>query len=442
MSVRVCNEGLADAEPAVPRIVAVGDVHGDLTALLCCLMISECVSADEMKWIAPPGTVMVILGDVVDRYRRSSAEAGILLSGAPVPPRSLARSLGEFEGEELKALDVLNKLARQAHAAGSGIVRLVGNHELMQMTYTPNFFYQREYASPLALGGTTDDDMLRRYASFAEQDGKFHARIADCKPKAIIQIGSHVFVHGGINEAVIEHANGMQMPLIELANDMLEDVLSSSPDQPTRYAADDIAAILTGVGPRRRGRNRHSGVLWDDDLSASLADVADNDACSAAASRILKKLNENMRAYSRREHQDAKHLVVSHCYQFNRQGARATGGATTASSAGEVPGRVVTRNEVVAEFTTRDASPRWRPTPADNQTMNAVCDGLVWRVDVGMSRAFAFDSVKAGLTDEQARVLRNSQRPSVLIIDDDGRDYAVRQYVPTLPGIYPPRISL
>jgi hypothetical protein len=86
--------------------------------------------------------------------------------------------------------------------------------------------------------------------------------------------------------------------------------------------------------------------------------------------------------------------------------------------------------------------------PASNHTINALNNGMVWRVDVSMSRAFAIDFAKDRETARQTRApgfsdpdrvnYINSTRPAVLLIDndDDGVEtVTVRQYNGVLEGV-------
>jgi hypothetical protein len=102
--------------PKQGTVVAIGDLHGDLGAARRCLELSDCVSFDEAgepTWIGGD-SVVVILGDVVDRLRPGSLTI-------PVPRKGklpLARGAGEEDREEKRLLQMLNSLAAEPLPAG------------------------------------------------------------------------------------------------------------------------------------------------------------------------------------------------------------------------------------------------------------------------------------------------------------------------------------
>ena len=98
--------GVDDYRPDLPkgqRIVAFGDVHGDITALRSFLVTAGILdpdsSVDEPRWCGGT-TICVQTGDVLDR--------------------------GD---DELACFRLLATLARQAHEAGGTLLLLYGNHE-------------------------------------------------------------------------------------------------------------------------------------------------------------------------------------------------------------------------------------------------------------------------------------------------------------------------
>jgi Calcineurin-like phosphoesterase len=84
------------------RVVAIGDIHGDVDALNGILQRAGIIDAGG-RWIASDA-VLVQLGDVTDRGPRVRA-----------------------------AMDLLMDLERQASAAGGRVAVLLGNHEIMNL---------------------------------------------------------------------------------------------------------------------------------------------------------------------------------------------------------------------------------------------------------------------------------------------------------------------
>lgn len=113
------------------RIVAVGDIHGDLAVLLTCLRISHCID-DSFRWNCD-NTHVIICGDMIDRYR-----PGI------TPLDNNGRGPGEIPLEEEKIILFLNNLDRSARMRNSKVTKLLGNHELMA------FHGDERYVTPYA----------------------------------------------------------------------------------------------------------------------------------------------------------------------------------------------------------------------------------------------------------------------------------------------------
>jgi len=82
------------------RAVAIGDLHGDLSAARAALRAAGAIDGDD-RWIGRD-LLVIQTGDVLDRG-----------------------------GDESKILELFERLDRDARAAGGAVVELLGNHELM-----------------------------------------------------------------------------------------------------------------------------------------------------------------------------------------------------------------------------------------------------------------------------------------------------------------------
>ena len=151
----------------IPRIIVIGDVHGDITRLLNC-MINANVFSKDLKWIAePPNTVVVQMGDQVDSLNRG------------ISP----------EWEELADFEVLllmDKLDNVAKIEGGRVLSLIGNHEIM------NTLGQFNYVSPKSLSILSEQD---RFLQF--QPGNRFANIL-AKRNIILKINSFLFCHAAL----------------------------------------------------------------------------------------------------------------------------------------------------------------------------------------------------------------------------------------------------
>lgn len=159
--------------PAPARLVAFGDVHGDLGATRRALTLAGAID-DSDRWVGGE-LVVVQTGDQLDR--------------------------GDDEQE---ILDLFERLRVEAKAAGGAFHALLGNHELM------NVAGDLRYVTPGGFADFQDIDGLRlddpalsqlpataraRAAAFAP--GGPYARVL-AERNTVVVVGPSVFVHGGV----------------------------------------------------------------------------------------------------------------------------------------------------------------------------------------------------------------------------------------------------
>nr|HEX4312719.1 metallophosphoesterase [Kofleriaceae bacterium] len=140
--------------PAPKRLVAIGDIHGDIAAARAALHAAGATSQDD-HWIGGD-LVVVQTGDILDRGNDESA-----------------------------ILEMFARLATEAHDAGGAVIQLVGNHELM------NAAHDFRYVTP---GGHQDFGGDR--AGQLGPGGAWAKRLAD--HDAIAIVGDTVFSHAGV----------------------------------------------------------------------------------------------------------------------------------------------------------------------------------------------------------------------------------------------------
>ena len=159
--------------PAPTRIVAIGDLHGDLNAARTALRLGR-VMDEALHWSG--GTAALVqTGDVLDR--------------------------GDSERE---ILDLLDRLSDEARAAGGAVHLLNGNHELMNVAgdvryVSPHGF--QEFADVPGLDvsnpvlGPLPFEERARAAAF-RPGGPYARKLAE--HAVVIVVGDTLFVHGGL----------------------------------------------------------------------------------------------------------------------------------------------------------------------------------------------------------------------------------------------------
>ncbi len=165
------------AVEGVPRLVAIGDVHGDVSATRAALKLAGAID-DEDRWIGGE-LVVVQTGDQIDR------------------------------GDDDRAvLDLLEQLADRAFEAGGALYSLSGNHEVI------NVELDFRYVSAASLEAFSDIEVDPEDLDVAAMQEEQQGRAAAFRPggpyalmlagrNIAMTVGDVAFVHGAI---LPEHA--------------------------------------------------------------------------------------------------------------------------------------------------------------------------------------------------------------------------------------------
>ncbi len=167
---------LASRYPAAERIIAIGDLHGDLAATRAALRLGGAIDGDD-QWIGG-ALVVVQTGDILDR--------------------------GD---DEQAILDLFEELAGQAAVAGGAVHVLNGNHELMNVAADFRYVTGGGYADFEDVPGL--DLTAPEVAAFLKPARARAAAFLPGGPYArllaghntVVVVGDTVFVHGGVAPA-------------------------------------------------------------------------------------------------------------------------------------------------------------------------------------------------------------------------------------------------
>jgi hypothetical protein len=159
--------------PAAARVVALGDVHGDIEAMRTALWVGDLIDEDD-QWIGGE-TVVVQTGDLLDR--------------------------GD---DEQAIIDLMKDLQGQAKEAGGALHLLNGNHELMNVALDFSYVTNAGFADFEDAPGVDADDPwvadfephMRARASAFMPGGAYAKKIAH-HPVVVI-VGDTAFAHGGV----------------------------------------------------------------------------------------------------------------------------------------------------------------------------------------------------------------------------------------------------
>ena len=327
--------------PKQKRLIAIGDIHGDLSVAIKSLKLAGVIdinipnnsnTIDNIHWIGGE-TVIVQLGDQIDRVRPSKLVNELCPEGD--------KDLVMDEGSDLKIINLFENLHEEAVKHGGALFSILGNHELMNVDgdfryVSPQefkefgvFFKEPRTNSPYPYGYES------RKKAFSP-GGILSKKLANSR-YSILQIGSWVFVHGGISS--------------QLAND---------------YTINQINILIHKwlMGNKSKLLMEHINKIYytNDDTyspfwSRALSDISEwNNSCIQEFEKTITILNSK----NKRDGNSAiKGMIVGHSPQFMY-----------------------------------------------NKGLNSACNNRLWRVDVGMSKAFGKD-------------ITSHRKVQILIIEDD-----------------------
>ncbi len=225
-------------QPHSGRIVAIGDLHGDLAAARAALRLAGAIDSTD-TWIGGD-LVLVQTGDILDR------------------------------GDEEEAVfRFLERLQSEARVAGGAVHVLNGNHELMNAYLDYRYVTEGGWADfeDVATAATVDSFLAtlephqRARARALRPGGEFARLLAE--NHTFLIVGATLFTHGGVlpehldfgldwmNEQVRSWLRG-EIPQPEWIRGPLSPVWNRLySDAPDQAACDTAEEILAGLGAER-----------------------------------------------------------------------------------------------------------------------------------------------------------------------------------------------
>lgn len=250
---------------ATGRIVAIGDLHGDMSKTIRSLQLARVIDLDEEgkpKWTGGDA-VVVQLGDVLDR---GDAEIAIV---------RLLRTLHE-----------------QALKEGGGVYMLNGNHESLNVCgdfryVTPGAFIEsaQEFGIPREVALRNWEGCVQARAALYLPGGKMALELA--KNPTVLVLNDTAFAHGGLLPVHVNY--GLERMNTEVASWMRRDKLVEEEG----YATPPFLAMGDG-----------NSVMWNRSLSReSYANPIDRFHACNMVTQALARIG-------------AKRLVVGHTPQM------------------------------------------------------------------------------------------------------------------------------
>lgn len=171
-----------------PRIIAIGDIHGDLTLAKESFILAGLID-QNLNWIAqPPNTIVVQVGDQIDSCRHNCR----------------TKKLND-RAEDVSVLEFFDSMHAKAKVKGGAVYSLIGNHELMNASH---IFSNVSYANLEEF--RYQDKSSKEVVSYYGKEGRKRAfqpggpiakKIACSRPSVLI-VGSIIFIHAGVLPAM------------------------------------------------------------------------------------------------------------------------------------------------------------------------------------------------------------------------------------------------
>ena len=327
--------------PAQKKLVAIGDLHGDLIATLKVLKLAEVIPQNttinniaNVQWTGGD-TWVIQLGDQIDRCRPDDWIQNCLKDLSDVY---------EDEGNNMLIFKLFLRLDDEAKKYGGRVLGLLGNHELMNVDKDFRYVSPKEF-----LEFVPEKDRTSKYTKDGFPLGYYHrtkaferggniAKTYSIKKKSIMTIGSFVFVHGGMS---IDLAK--KYSIAEINQIVAKWLLKQDSEQETKIFDeifrddDDMSPFWCRIFSEEEGEDENTLENFN---------------------KLINNLNQKNKLL-----QPIKGMVVAHTPQF-----------------------------------------------MDNKYLNGIYNKRLWRIDVGMSRAF-------GKQDDCGE--NKYRQPQILIIHND-----------------------
>jgi hypothetical protein len=187
--------------PKQKKIVALGDLHGDILQLFSVLIDSKLIkkkydiscinkkdySINRWDWIGG-NTYLVQLGDIFDGKRGNT---------------------DKFQDNEVEIYNFLIGLKKKAQIKGGNVILIIGNHELMNFEKDLRYVQNSTMKKCLVYNGGEFDYIKKnkicndRNKLFSRPNGPL-AKSMYTNVKGIVKIGSNIFCHGGLSYKIAE----------------------------------------------------------------------------------------------------------------------------------------------------------------------------------------------------------------------------------------------
>lgn len=368
-----CNKNIKSTSrlPRQRRIIAFGDLHGDFDAMLVCLChLAKVVKTHTFyrdnqwitgyKWVGGD-TCVVILGDMIDRFRPN---ATILDKNNMTP--------GELPHDEEKIIDFLNYLSVQAHRDGGKVLKILGNHEMM------NLRQEFKYATPHAQQARYGSSQVSR-GDYFKPGGEGAIKIISCGAVPIAIIGDYIFVHGGILPGLVNELQQQGLKdIFQECTNIVEKAFKGIPL--TQKEQETLSTLESQQYSNINNISDSTSFFWERRLGGNYYNMSRSQICTAIRVAFM------MLGLS----SDKTRIVIGHCPQSDRNMTNMHANSENMSWKFKNIESADKHRTVFSNPSELISASSGVPFGINYDCKNNNSLGQVWRTDVAMSRAFDF----------------------------------------------------
>jgi len=190
--------------PAQDRIIAIGDIHGDLALALRILEKASVITitGNLVRWIGK-NTHVVQVGDQLDGCKPQQYKCN--------DPNSVKEnshsSYNKKTPEDIAVLEFFTALDRKARKQGGRVISLLGNHEIMNSSGNVNYVAYDDLQKTKNLFPINDSRTPTEQRKHIFAPGNKYAAHMACNRLSSVIIGSFLFVHGGLTPSILQNMN-------------------------------------------------------------------------------------------------------------------------------------------------------------------------------------------------------------------------------------------
>lgn len=181
--------------PQQKRIIAIGDLHGDYQLMIRCLRLAKVIDSNN-KWIGGD-TYIVQVGDQLDSCRPTDK-----LCNDPKSEINRDTDTRENKAEDIRILEYMTELNKEAEQHNGAVISLIGNHEIMNVNGNMNYVSYNDISKFKNYKDRNNMNLVFKSALEARihafKPGNEYAELLACTRLPVVIIGSFLFVHAGL----------------------------------------------------------------------------------------------------------------------------------------------------------------------------------------------------------------------------------------------------